>query len=89
MKRYSEAMATIPSITATCPICDAVIEIKDFEPEIEEPITCPECDNDLDWEYDDQANVLELIEPDWDDEEEGLLIIGDGIEDEETGEDEA
>ena len=50
MKRYSEAMATIPSLTATCPICDAVIEIKDFEPEIEEPITCPECDNDLDWE---------------------------------------
>ena len=33
--------------------------------------------------------MLELIEPDWDDEEEGLLIIGDGIEDEETGEDEA
>lgn len=79
-------------LTCSCPVCDAVIQIKDFDPEDDEDITCPECDNDLEWEFDDTTNELKLIEPDY--EEEGEDIIGeigddDEDEDEDDGDDEA
>jgi hypothetical protein len=79
-------MSTIPSITATCPVCDAVLELKTFDPDIEEPIECPECANELDWEYDEDTKELKLLLPDDDDEDEELEI--DEIDDEEEDEDE-
>lgn len=85
-------MAAIPEkLSCSCPVCDAVIEIIDFDPEIEEPIECPECLCDLDWEFDDETTELKLIEPDEDDDgdnEEDTGIDAEFIEDDDGDDDE-
>lgn len=65
-------MAVIPTLTATCPLCEAVLEIKNFDPDIDEPIECAACGEEVAWEFDDETNVLTLMELEEDDEDMDL-----------------
>ena len=56
-------MATKP-YTLTCPDCETVFTL-DLSPaqlaEDGETITCPECDLDQEWEYDEETDTLTLL----------------------------
>ena len=53
-----------------CPVCEAVFEIKGFDVTIEEPIDCPECLSELDWDYDDETGEFTVSEAEAEDEDE-------------------
>jgi predicted Zn finger-like uncharacterized protein len=79
-------MATKP-YTLTCPDCETVFTI-DLSPEElgddGDTITCPGCDLDQEWEYDEEAGTLTLI-PDEDFDETDLT--DDDLEEEDADED--
>ena len=72
-------------VTATCPVCEAVIEIKAFDPDADPDIECPECETDLDWEWDEDAKTLELA-ADIDEEGEEDDLIADALDSDEEQE---
>ena len=60
----------INTYDVTCPLCEEEFEVEIDPLTEEESIECPECLDEIDWEYDAEADAITLMPYADDDEDE-------------------